>query len=306
MTAGEVLGRREHRDRAHRQLQGRDGADALQRARAARHVALHVLHARGGLDRETARVERDRLANEAEQDVSVRGLRRLVAQHDEARLVLAPPSHGGERAHAERVDLSRSEDFGAELLVLGGERHGVLGQRGGIELVRRHVREVACAVRPLRQEGAQLRCVPQFRRLEVAEHDPFHFERPLALVLRLPAAGRVAADDRSLDERARLLRERDPQTLVEQPRERAADARQRSRRCRTRGSERVRVHVCALPEPDRDDARSVEIAVGVQQQRLAALASQLAALRQPRQAASELLVDDPRALASDRLREWDG
>jgi putative sterol carrier protein len=44
----------------------------------------------------------------------------------------------------------------------------------------------------------------------------------------------------------------------------------------------------------------------VQQQRLPALASQLAALRQPRQAAAELLVDDPRALASDRLRERDG
>ena len=90
----------------------------------------------------------------------------------------------------------------------------------GVQLVRRHVREIARAVRSLREERGLLGGVAQLRRLEVAEHDPLDLARLLLDVLRLPAAGRVAADDRPLDERPRLVGERQRQALVEQPAER--------------------------------------------------------------------------------------
>ena len=89
VSAGEVLGGREDGDRAHRQPEGRDRADPVQRARAAGHVALHVLHVRRLLEREAAGVEGDRLADETEQEVGPRGLRRVVAEDDQARLAVA-------------------------------------------------------------------------------------------------------------------------------------------------------------------------------------------------------------------------
>jgi len=92
------------------------------------------------------------------------------------------------------------------VLVLAGQLDCVLGERLGVELVRRHVDEVTCAVRPLGDEGGPSGGVAQLLRVDVAEDDPLDRTRRM-VVLRLPAAGGVAADDGSLDERARLVRE---------------------------------------------------------------------------------------------------
>src|SRR5262249_36695937 len=87
------------------------------------------------------------------------------------------------------------------------------------------------------------------------------------------------------------------QALVEQPEQRAADARERLRGGRARGAERVEVEVLALAEARGDDARRRDLTVRVQQQRLAALPAELAGRRELRQLPAELVVEDLRAVA---------
>ena len=168
VAAGKVLCGGEDGDRANRKLQRRDRAEAVQRARAARHVALHVLHLRGGLQRDPAGVEGDRLADDAEQQVGAFRGGRLVAQHDQARLVPAAAADGGERAHPELVELARAEHLRLHVVELARERLRVLAERVRVELVRRHVREVARAIRALRDERCALGRRAQLRRLGVA------------------------------------------------------------------------------------------------------------------------------------------
>ena len=129
VAAGKILRRGEDGDCAHRQAEGCDRADAVQRAGAARHVALHVLHLRGGLERDPARVERDRLADEAEVHVLARRRRGLVAQDDQARLVAAAAADGGERAHPELVEVAQSEHVRLQVVELARERLRVLAER---------------------------------------------------------------------------------------------------------------------------------------------------------------------------------
>src|SRR5437588_5368545 len=138
------------------------------------------------------------------------------------------------------------------------------------------------------------------------DDDPVDLAGLLVLVLRLPAAGRVAADDGPFHERARLIGERDREALVEEPADRAADARQRLRGCGGRGAKCVEVEICPLAEAGEGHAGRVEVAARVQDERLAPIAAQLAARTELPQAAAELLVDDPGALAGEvieRLRE---
>ena len=81
-----------------------------------------------------------------------------------------------------------------------------------------------------------------------------------------------------------------------------ADAGERLGGRRARRAERVGVDLVALADAGRDEARCLELAVEVEDDRLATLAAQLAALAEPREPAAELLVDDLRAVAAQRLR----
>ncbi len=137
----------------------------------------------------------------------------------------------------------------------------------------------------------------------MADHDPLRRAR---LVLRLPAARRVRAEDRSLDERCGLFGQRHGQGFVEQPDERSADACQRLRRGRARRAQRFRVDVLAWPDACGDEARRLELAVEVEDDRLAALAPQLSALSELRESAAEPVVDDLRAVAAQRLGHGKG
>ncbi len=127
---------RDDRDHAQRECRARRSRPCRDHGAAAGHVALHVLHAQRRLERDAARVERDRLADEAEHDVAARA-RRLVAQHDQPRLVVAARRDRGERAHAERLDPVRPER-----LDRSGARHlrrrlrARSARRAGRELVR--------------------------------------------------------------------------------------------------------------------------------------------------------------------------
>ena len=163
VAAGQVLGGGEDGDRAHRSAERGERADPVQRPGAAGHVALHVLHPAGRLDRDAAGVERDRLADEPEQDVVARA-GRVVAEDDQARLVAAAAADGGQRAHAELVELLRGRE---------PRTSGARARRAsscafspsvcGRELVRRHVREVARAVRPLGDDARRARRPPAAR-----------------------------------------------------------------------------------------------------------------------------------------------
>ena len=297
IAARQVLGRGEDGDRPHRRPEGGEGADPVQRPGAAGHVALHVLHPGGGLDRDAARVERDRLADDAEHQVALR-TGRVVAQDDQARLVPAASAYGAQRAHPQLVELARREHFGGQVLVLGRELLRLLAERVRVELVRRHVREVARAVGPLGDDRRPLHCSAQLRVVGVADHDPLG--RP-GLVLRLPAARRVGAEDRPLDERRRLLGQRHRERLVEQPDERSAHPRESLGRRGARRPQRVGVDLVPLPDARRDQARRLELAVEVEEDRLATLAAQLAALGESREPSAELAVKDLRTVAAKRL-----
>src|SRR5207248_2262177 len=136
---------------------------------------------------------------------------------------------------------------------------------------------VAGTVRSLGDERGALGGGTKLRGLGVDEHDPLHLSRQLLERLRLPLPRRVAADDRPLDERARLLRRRKRQALVEEPPEGAAHPCERLCGCGTGGAKRVGVDLDAVAEPGEDDASSRTRAVEVKQQRLAAVAAELVA-----------------------------
>ncbi len=189
------------------------------------------------------------------------------------------------------------------MLVLGRELLRLLAQRVRRELVRRHVREVACAVRAVGDDRSPLDGCLQRGVVRVAHHDPIGRVR---LVLRLPAARRVRAEDRPLDERRGLFGQRQREGLVEQPDDRSTDTCQRLRRGRSRCAQRFRVDVLARPDARRDEARRLELAVEVEENRLAALAPQLSALFELPESAAELVVDDSRALAAQRLGHGKG
>src|SRR5207248_8216521 len=121
--------------------------------------------------------------------------------------------------------------------------------------------------------------------VEVPDHDALDGSRRM-VVLRLPAAGGVAAEDRPLDERRGLLGQRQRQALVEQPAKRAADAAQRLRRRGAGGAERLGVDALAPADARGDDAGRGELALRVQDERLAALAAQLAGAGERREAAA--------------------
>ena len=230
--------------------------------------------------------------------MSSRASGRVVAQDDQARLVAAAAADGGQGAHAELVELLRREDLARQVLVLGGELLRLLAERVRSELVRRHVREVARAVRSLGDDRGALDGRLQLGIVGVTDHDPL---RRACLVVRLPAAGRVRAEDRSFDERRRLLGQRHRQRLVEQPDERPADAGERLRGGCGRRSQCVCVDLLALPDPRRDEAGRLELAVQMEKDGLAAVAAQVAALAELPEPPAELVVDDLRSVSARRL-----
>ena len=196
-----VLGRGDHGEHAERDAQVGDRADALDHRRAARHVPLHVLHVVRCLERDPAGVEGDRLADQAEHEV-VACAGRVVAQDDQPRVVVASLCHRRERAHAHLLDLSAVERLVGERARPLRDLGSTLGEPLRREVVRRAVREVAGAVRPLCDALGALR---QLQGLVVRPDE----DEPLRQVspgpVGLPGAGVVAAEHEAVHDRARLL-----------------------------------------------------------------------------------------------------
>ena len=220
-------------------------ADALDDGAASGHVSLHVLHVERRLDRDAARVERDRLADEAEHDVALRR-GRLVAEDDHARRVVAALGDAGEGAHPELRELVGAERLGGQVRVLGRASSSARSaSRSGVSSFAPRVREVTRAVRRLGDRRGALRLLPGVV-VAADEHEPL--EGMLGLRPGLPAPGVVRAEQQPVDDGARLLGV--GERVVEEPRERSPDplARLGDRgRC---GPDGVGVQLVRRPEAD--------------------------------------------------------
>ena len=117
----------------------------------------------GRLQREAARVEGDRLADEPEDDLAACRGRRLVGKRDQARGVLASLADRGERAHARLANLVGAEGGEAHVLEAARGLLGELGEGGRGADVRRRVDEVAAAVRPRGDDVGALRLLGDLR-----------------------------------------------------------------------------------------------------------------------------------------------
>jgi hypothetical protein len=147
---------------------GRDPADRAHRAEdggPAGHVSLLDLHAAGGLERETTRVEADPLSDE--RDDRWRGhAARAVDQLDEPRRVAAAAADREDRAHAGAAQLRRAEAAHperaspAELLGLPSEtrRRDLLG--GSIREIASEARRLGHGDRMVLGARGVLRCRP--------------------------------------------------------------------------------------------------------------------------------------------------
>ena len=173
-----------------------------------------------GLSEMPARVEGDRLADEAEHEVALRPLCRLVTEDDQTRPVRARAPDGRERAHAELVDLVR--DRAPRRSRFGPASSArPCGEVLGRQLVRRRVGEVAGPVDPLARRarrGSRRRATP----LSVAgvEHE----------LARSPCAASPASSSaRGCRSRASLPRRR---RAPARPATAAASRRAASRACR--------------------------------------------------------------------------
>ena len=104
-----------------------------------RHVALHVLHAGGRLDRDAAGVEAHALADEGDRRRSL--LAAVPAHHHEAAVVRGALPDAEQRAHAELAHRLDVENLDADAELAQGR--GAAGELGRIEHVRRLVDEIA-------------------------------------------------------------------------------------------------------------------------------------------------------------------
>ncbi len=285
-----VLGRGDDDQHAQGQLELGDRAEGGERRRGPAHVRLHVLLGGGGLQRVAARVERDPLADDPEDELRVGGRLRLVAQRDEARRVVAPRGDRDERAHAGGLHLLGAHDVGGDagepLLDLTGD----LGQAERGERVRRRVHEIARAVRPPCDERSSLCAVERVGRARAAEDE--RLERRRLLRLGLPAPGVVAAEHQPVDDRAGLLRR------VEPPGDRARAPVGDGRR---RRAQRIRVGGLAQAG-DRQPLR-LQLSVQMKGRELAALSGQLAVGEQPLEAAADAGVEALQVSQLERLRD---
>ena len=152
----------------------------------ARHVALHVLHAGGGFDRNAAGVEADALADEGDRRVTL--LAAIPAHHHHAAVMRRALADAEQRVHAELFQLGDVEhlDRDAELL----QRTGAAGEFLGIKHVGRLVDEIARQQRAFSDRGT--RCIGAARRSDITDCDG-HLAARRRLVVVL-ALGLVAVE----------------------------------------------------------------------------------------------------------------
>ena len=198
-------------DHAQREPELGDRAGRLDHRGAAGHVALHVLHVQRRLERDAARVEGDRLADEAERRRRRVGARaaRSAARSGAAGLCAALRDRGEARPCPARRSRRGPSASAVEVLGAGGDLARALGEPLRRQLVRRAVDEVAGAVRPARrsrQRSPAASSTPSAspQRTSVEGFEPGSSRLPAARVVgaeerarrRAPAPARPAASGR--------------------------------------------------------------------------------------------------------------
>ena len=195
----------------------------------------------------------------------------------------------------ELVHLLRPEHLARQMLVLGGELLRLLAERVRRELVRGHVREVARAVRAVRDDRSPLDGCAQLAALGVADHDPFGRSRLVLAPSSGPASTRRGSSPRPAPRPGRA----EAPGGIRRAARRAFRRRARARAPRQRPpcAERPRRRPRGLRLRPRRGA-ALRAAVEVQQDRLAALAAQVPALAKLPEEAVELLVEVRRRVAA--------
>ena len=163
-----VLRGGDDRDDAAVRFEQSDCAQSAERGCAAGHVGLHLVHVQSVLDRDAARVERYPFADEGPEFVVCGRALRLVAQHDESRLLVRALRDAEQSAHRARANLCGVErlDFKSDL---GGHLCGAPGELARRQAQAGFVRERA---RPVHRLGDGARALELFARaLNVARCD---------------------------------------------------------------------------------------------------------------------------------------
>ena len=143
VAGGHVLGRGEDAVHFDVRLEASDDLHETDDVRRAAHVVLHVAHARGRLDRDAARIERDPLAHDHDALATCSaGARGHVRKVHHARFTVAALADGLEEEHSALLDLLEVEDLDLEVVLLRHRRR-CRSQRLGVEDVRGLVREIA-------------------------------------------------------------------------------------------------------------------------------------------------------------------
>ncbi|MNZ36220.1 hypothetical protein D3C78_536340 [compost metagenome] len=141
VAARHVLGAGQDAHQVDRQLQFEHGTQGAEHAGGAAHVVLHFIHAGTRLEADAAGVEGDAFAD---QRVRLLGFLATVVLHDDqARRLGAALADGVERAHAQSLDLLLVEDFDFQVLEFLAQVFGLLTEEGRVTDVRRQVTQVA-------------------------------------------------------------------------------------------------------------------------------------------------------------------
>ena len=197
MTARHVLGGADQPHRADGGLELGQRAHRFDHRGAAAHVELHLVHGRGRLERDAARVKGHRLADQREQGriASVAVADAVVVEADQPGRLVRSLGHGRECAHALLADRPLTEHRVPEAETVG-ELLGVRCQRGRGQVVGRRVAQVAGAVL---SAGQDRRHAHRLGYVVVgADQQPLHLARVLVWLVALEPVG---VQQRAVDQR---------------------------------------------------------------------------------------------------------
>ncbi len=281
-------------------------ASALNRAedaRRSRHVELHLVHPRRLLERDSAGVEGDALADERDRRLVL--LAAPVLEHDQPRRFVGAAGHRQERAHSETADLRYVEDANADAAVLARELLRGFREIGRRADVGRQVRKIA------RQRGAGHDAAPmldsaaRLGHVRVGHGNPEAREfRRRRLLRRLEVRDAVEHVRHAFDCVPRgVVRIEPGNRLGGQVRHRVGGTGLREPLCRR--EDRAPVGLAAVgglwPEADEQHALGGTAACRDDRQRLRALAGKIAATQQLRDRPAAGAVELPRRRRHDRV-----
>ncbi|MNZ28979.1 hypothetical protein D3C78_462230 [compost metagenome] len=122
-------------------MQFEHGAQGAEDAGSTAHVEFHFIHAGAGLEADAAGVESDAFAHQHERLLAF--LAALVVEHDQAWRLVAALANGVEGAHAQVLDLLLVQHLDLEALEFLAQGLGLFGQVARVANVRWQVAQVA-------------------------------------------------------------------------------------------------------------------------------------------------------------------